>query len=179
VKAPFVVSMLALVSAAYAVERAHAVSLPRQSAVWAQQDLIVALHDLPKHYSCDDLWYKFRDVLLAIGARADYKILPYDCNGSAPKVEVKFMLPREVSAAQQKWADLSVTRKTVQLRPGQPATLEASDCVLLKQMKDSLLSALPVKVVSAQVTCEKPQFEVSIAALAPAPLPGPKTNPTG
>ena len=36
-------------------------------AVWAPHELIVNLHDLPKHYSCDDLWYKFRAILLTLG----------------------------------------------------------------------------------------------------------------
>jgi hypothetical protein len=173
VKCLLSVLMLALVSTSHAVEPAHAVSPPRRPAQWTQQDLIVSLHDLPRRYSCDDLWYKFRDVLLAIGARADYKILPYDCNGPAPRVQLKFLLPREIGAAQQQWADLSVTRKTVRLQPGEPATLDASDCELVKQMKDLLLTALPVKVVGSELTCGKP-FEVSIAALSPVTLPGPK-----
>src|SRR4029077_17592497 len=40
-----------------------------QPGAWIPFDLVVNLQDLPKSYSCDELWYKFRDVLLAIGAR--------------------------------------------------------------------------------------------------------------
>src|ERR1700749_1723011 len=49
---------------------------PSAPAVWAPHELIVNLHDLPKHYSCDDLWYKFRAILLTLGARQDLEILP-------------------------------------------------------------------------------------------------------
>ena len=89
---------LAFVSAAYAAAPAQPRSdAAAQPAEWLQHDLIVSLHNLPRTYSCNDLWYKFRDVLLAIGARADYKILPYDCGSRSPQVQLNFMLPQALS----------------------------------------------------------------------------------
>ncbi len=151
-------------------------------AAWIRHDVIVALNHLPKRYSCDDLWYRFRDVLLAIGARADYQILPYRCEkslgprGRSPQVQLTFWLPEVLSGAQQKWADLSVVRTTVDLQPGQPSTLDASDCELLRQIKAALLPTLPVKVMSYRLACEKPRarhpsFQLSLSALLPANPP--------
>jgi hypothetical protein len=152
-----------------------------QPAAWIRHDVIVSLDHLSKRYSCDDLWYRFRDVLLAIGARADYQILPYRCEKSlgsqarSPQVQLSFWLPEALTGAQQKWADLSVVRQTIDLRPGQPSTLDASDCQLLRQIKAELLPTLPVKVTSYRLACEKlrtsrPQFQLSLSALLPASL---------
>jgi hypothetical protein len=153
-----------------------------EPATWIRHNVIVPLDHLPKRYSCDDLWYKFRDVLLAVGARADYQILPYRCEkslgarGRSPQVQLTFWLPEALTGAQQKWADLSVVRKSVDLQPGQPSTLDASDCELLRQIKTELLPTIPVKVTSYRLACEKlrtrqPQFQLSLAALLPAGRP--------
>jgi hypothetical protein len=149
-----------------------------QPAAWIPFDLIVNLQDLPKRYSCDDLWYKFRDVLLAIGARPE-NIFAYRCEKSlgsgarSPEVHVQFSLPELVRAAERKAADLSVVRKTIELQPGHPPTLDASDCNLLRQVKSALLAALPVQVVSYRLACDapgraEPPFEVSVSAWAQA-----------
>src|SRR5438105_1886663 len=120
------VALLALATGAPARAATQDASQP---AVWAPHALIVDLRNLPKHYTCDDLWYKFRDVLLAMGARPDMKILPYRCAGHAgsqaysPKVELQFSMPRTVSGADVKWADLRVIAKPVHLQPGAPAHL--------------------------------------------------------
>lgn len=172
-------AMLALVSAAYAAAPAQPSSnAAAQPAAWLQHDLIVSLHDLPKTYACDDLWYKFRDVLLEIGARADYKILPYDCNSRSPQVQLNFMLPQALTPAQRQYADLDATPKTVELEPGKPSTLKASDCDLVSQMNSYLFTAIPLKVVSSQLSCTasakaQPHFELSVAALTPATAPSP------
>lgn len=171
--------MLAFVSAAYAAAPAQPSSnAAAQPAAWLQHDLIVSLHDLPKTYACDDLWYKFRDVLLEIGARADYKILPYDCNSRSPQVQLNFMLPQALTPAQRQYADLDATPKTVELEPGKPSTLKASDCDLVSQMNSYLFTAIPLKVVSSQLSCTasakaQPHFELSVAALTPATAPSP------
>jgi hypothetical protein len=48
-----------------------------EPAEWMPHDMIVKLRDLPKRYSCNDLWYRSRDVLLAIGARPNVQILTH------------------------------------------------------------------------------------------------------
>src|ERR1700719_1536202 len=50
-----------------------------QAALWTAHDLIVNFRHLPKIYSCDALWYKFRDVLRALGARPDLSIVTFQC----------------------------------------------------------------------------------------------------
>ena len=50
-----------------------------QPAVWMLHMVQVQLHDLPKNYSCYDLWYRFREVLQKIGARPDWKITTQGC----------------------------------------------------------------------------------------------------
>jgi hypothetical protein len=169
-RALIVFAMLAFVPAAYAATSAQSSSA--QPAAWLQHDLIVSLHDLPKTYSCNDLWYKFRDVLLEIGARADYKILPYDCNSRSPRVQLNFWLPQPLTPAQKQYADLNATPKTVELQPGKPSTLKASDCELVRQMNSAFFPAIPLQVVGSQLDCMaspkgKPHFELSVAALTP------------
>ena len=166
-----VVLLLAL--AALPASRAVARGAPPKPAVWFAHDMIVDLQDLPKRYSCDDLWYRFRDVLLSIGARPDMQIFPYECNTRSPRVHLQFSLPKMVSGADVKYASLQAASETMRLEAGHPRSLDASDCVLLQQIKDTLLPALPVRVVSYRLTCVAPtashrRFYLSVQALSPA-----------
>jgi hypothetical protein len=147
-------------------------------AVWIPHDLVVSLHDLPKRYSCDELWYKFHDVLLALGARPNMSILAYRCEATlgaqarSPNVELKFDLPREVQGSQKRWADVSVVSRTVRIAPGDPPSIDGQDCVLLSQIKSTLLDSLPVRVIASDLACQAPQrararFGISAQALTP------------
>ena len=143
--------------------------------------MLVKLQNLPKNYSCYDLWYKFRDVLQKIGARPDWKITTHGCffSGNAParspQVELKFYLPQALSPAQARWADVKAMSRTVSLRPdGRPHGLDKSDCGLLKQINDELLPALPVHVLDAHLDCDSPAerqhgYLISVQALAAVP----------
>lgn len=152
---------------------------PGQPAVWTQHDIIVAFDHLPEIYSCDDLWYKFHDVLLAIGARPDMRILAYQCGkrlgqlAHSPQVHLHFFIPQAVRGSAARWADVNVEPRTVRLAPGHPASIKASDCELLRQMKDGLLAALPERVLQFNLACEAPAtpwpFSVSVEALKPVP----------
>ncbi len=119
-----------------------------QPAQWRPNDLIVELHDLPKVYSCDELWYKFHGVLLQIGARPRMNILAYDCGSEAgaaaysPRVHLQFQTLEAIPANDARWADTQAAYRTVRLGPGSPTTLNDSDCELLSQIKDLLLPAL-------------------------------------
>src|SRR5581483_9369254 len=133
-----------------------------QPAVWSPHALIVDLQNLPKRYSCDDLWYKFRDVLLAIGARPDMKILPYRCDrrsdslGNSPRVQLEFSIPSLVSGKNARWAEITATPKTVRLEPGSPEHLDESDCALLNQMRQTLLRAIHADVTGFRLACQAP-----------------------
>ena len=75
-----VLAMLAPGAAAAATARTDT---PAQ---WRTYDLLIDLQDLPRSYSCTQLWYKFRDLLLHIGARHYMLIEPERCAlpGGAP-----------------------------------------------------------------------------------------------
>jgi hypothetical protein len=166
--------VLPLVLASLPVARAVAEDTATRPAVWFPHDLIIDLQNLPKRYSCDDLWYKFRDVLLTIGARPDMRIFPYECNTRSPRVHLQFSLPQPASGAWLKNASLQATSETKRLEPGHPRSLDAADCALLQQVKDTLLPALPVRVVSYRLTCSAPtsshpRFYLSVQTLSTAP----------
>jgi hypothetical protein len=146
-------------------------------AAWTQHDLVIHLRHLPKAYPCNDLWYKFRDVLQAIGARPEPEILVYQCGPGlgvlafSPEVHLHFAIAQPLTDTQSRLADVSVRPRTVRLEPGQPTSINATDCELLRQMKNGLLAVLPDRVVSFQLACDAPQtrypFNVSIEMLAP------------
>jgi len=143
------------------------------AAVWAPHDLIVDLHNLPRHYTCNDLWYRFKGILFILGARQDLEILPYRCEGNSPSVQLKFSTPRLVTGPDAHWSELSAVARTVKLEPGSPGALDSKDCVLLSQVKDSLMKALGSQVVSSRLSCQAPAragapaFEVTAKVLVP------------
>ena len=105
-----------------------------QPAAWVAYDLVVTFQHLPKRYSCDDLRYKLSDVLRAIGA-GPKSVFPYRCEAAlgqrarSPQVRLQFSYPEVLSGQHgQAEAGLSIVRKTIELRPGHPATL--TDCGL-------------------------------------------------
>ena len=148
-------------------------------AEWRNYDMLVDLHDLPHRYTCDGLWYRFHDVLLAIGARPDMKILAYRCDAPvaaqaarSPRVQLQFALPESLSPSQARWADLRVVPTRVRLGPGHPASLKNGDCELLHQMKDALLGSLAQRVVSFDLACAAPavgawSYGVTVQVLQP------------
>ena len=159
--------------------RCDAAPAEGEPARWRSYDILVDLHDLPKSYSCDELWYKFRDVLLALGADSHIDIVPYRCQGEAgaparcPRVEVQFKLPEALPSGEARWSDLRAIKRTTRLEPGQPHSLDDSDCALLQQLKDTLFAALPVRVGASRLACGappsgSPRFSVSVDTLSPA-----------
>jgi hypothetical protein len=145
-------------------------------AMWQRRDVLVDLRNLPKRYSCDDLWYKFRDVLLRLGADPRMEILPHRCARSAgpaarsPSVRLEFSVPRPLARAAARGADLTVVMRDVEIAPGEPPTIDASDCALVRQMRP----ALPGKIVAYRLPCRAPTsasrpFTLTVRALIPEP----------
>lgn len=175
-------NMLGLVAAisATSVTAMTATAAESQSpAVWSPHAVIVDLKDLPHRYTCDDLWYKFRGVLLTLGARAEMKILPYRCEralGSvaySPKVQLEFSIPRAVSAKNARWADMQAVSRSVHLEPGSPARMDAKDCKLLNQIRSGLIPLIGDPVTAFNLACDatptaSPPFELTVTALIPA-----------
>jgi hypothetical protein len=157
-------------AAAAANPSTAAATLPAQ---WRTYDVVVHFQDLPKTYSCDDLWYRFRDVLLTLGARAYMTITPYDCGytgggeARSPRVEVKFQLPLLLHGADTRYAEMSAVKRDVRLAPGTPHSLQAGDCELMKQLQDTLLAGLPVQVTAASYSCSGPGATFALTVQAP------------
>ncbi|HET9107401.1 MAG TPA: hypothetical protein VFN79_09425 [Steroidobacteraceae bacterium] len=131
-------------------------------AIWRTYDMIVDFQGLPRTYTCDQLWYEFRGILLRFGAPpAGINILPYDCSPTpagdlrSPHVEVRFQLPFLLQPGVT-GAPIHATEGTVRLSPGQPKTLHASDCQLLKQIRQTMLASMPVKVAAEHFDCAAP-----------------------
>ena len=144
-----------------------------EPAQWRSYDLLVPFHDLPKTYSCDDLWYRFRDVLLTLGARAYMTITPYDCGyvgggeARSPRVELKFQLPQLLHGEDTRYAEMSAVSREVHLAPGAPHSLQAGDCELMQQLQETLLAALPVKVTAATFSCSGPGATFALTLQTP------------
>src|SRR6185437_14969090 len=152
-----------------------------QPAVSVPREVLVQLHDLTKRYSCEALQRKFRGVLTLLGAQQDVRVLAYSCgadSGAAaysPSVHLHFETPEVVEGAQTTWADFDANRtnviaETVELRPGNPASFEADDCVLLRQLQAALFPALSIHLVNSRLACQAPpsaqsRYDLSIAAL--------------
>ncbi len=168
---------VALLAAAAAVgEPARAPEVP---ALWAPHALIVDLDDLPKTYTCDELWYRFRAVLLELGARANsLNIMPYHCAGRSPSVEVQFALPEALPSARASVADFSARSVTLSISAGHPSPLDPADCELVRRMRDELLPELPVRVVSFEAHCgdsrpARRQFSLQVQAYEPEGINAP------
>ena len=156
-------------------------------ATWEQKDLIIKLDPLPKRYSCDALWYKFRDVLQAIGARPGVSILVYPCEGKAdlavlaPSVHLQFFMPEVLPKATAGWAQFKAAPRKIELAPGHPASLDNSDCDLVRQIKDALLDSLVQHIDHADLTCQPSKastqsFSLELDALVSTDRPA--TAPT-
>ena len=142
------------------------------AAAWVAHDLTVKLHNLPGRYSCDDLRLKFRDVLLVLGARPDLKVLTSRCELRSPVVRVQFAMPELVESTSERGVALEAAAAFVRLEPGHPASLNATDCELLRQIKDGLLAPMSRRVVSFNLACSAlsssgPRFNLSVQTLKP------------
>jgi hypothetical protein len=169
---------LFLAVALAAATQAPAATAPAAApAEWRTYAVLVDFTELPRTYSCDDLWYKFRDVLLKLGARAYMTITPYQCGvrgggeARSPQVEVKFQLPQPLHGDAVRYAQISAGDETIKLAPGSPRSLGPDDCELVRQMQQGLLAALPVHVTSSEFRCSgaAESFTVTLDAVIAAP----------
>jgi hypothetical protein len=157
-----------------AISSAQAAPQAAQPAVWVAHDLNIDFHNLPGRYSCDDLWHKFHDVLLVLGARPDLKILTVRCERASrsPSVRLQFSIPELVKPTPMRGMVINAAATTIRLEPGHPASLNEGDCELLRQMKDRLLAPMSQRVVSFNLACSAPpsrgaRFNISVQTLKP------------
>ncbi len=165
--------VLPLAGGAYAAAGAASA----EPAEWRTYDLLVDFQDLPRTYSCDELWYKFRDVLRQLGARPYMTLTPYDCGyvgggeARSPHVEVKFQLPQPLQGAATRYAQLSVVNQPVRLAPGAPRSLQAADCEFVRQLQGTLLAGLALHVTVADFNCSAAHPSFALTLNAPLAVP--------
>ena len=165
--------LLAMAGGGFAATPPASAPLPAQ---WRSHDVLIELQALPRTYSCDELWYRVRDVLLAIGARAYMTITPYDCGTThggearSPRVQARFQLPYVLEGADRRYSELDVSEQPVRLTPGSPHSLQAADCELMRQLQGTLLAGLQLHVAAAQFNCSGAQPSYSLTVDVPHAL---------
>ena len=132
-------------------------------ALWRTYDLILNLQNLPRTYTCDQLWYEVHGILQRLGVWPySINILPYHCSPSpsgamtSPDVQVRFQLPFFLAGVAMKSAPAEAIERTLQLSPGEPKTLHSSDCQLMQQISRTLLTAIPVRIDEQHFDCSGP-----------------------
>lgn len=118
-----------------------------QRAYWATHDEIDYLDNLSRTYSCDEIYYKYRDALLRLGARPDMKIYTYGCSGSKgaaadrPHVDLTYTVPEPLSPQFDSNSTLRARLETVEISAGNPKVLSEKDCTLMDDMRQTVLSS--------------------------------------
>jgi hypothetical protein len=158
---------------------ANAASSPTTSvpAYWAQHDEIDELGDLPHPYRCDDLYYKYRDVLLRLGAQPGMKIYAYGCSragqpaSGTPRVDLTYAVPREMPVTGSGGVGLKAARATVKLAPGQPKSLTPDDCILLNDMRQTVLASFANSMNASSLHCNAARTSKHFALVVQTLLP--------
>jgi hypothetical protein len=172
--------------AALATAAAAATTAPARGAVagdagspaeWRSFDLLVDFTNLPQRYTCNELWYRLHDLLLAIGARPYPQIFTFKCgttpaaSSRSPSVHLEFQLPRALATAEARYAQFPAVSTTVRLAPGTLRSYTAQDCELLRQLGTLLLPELPVHPLGAGLACPAGaahhSFALEVRALIP------------
>jgi hypothetical protein len=141
----------------------HGSAAAPRPALWRTFNMIVNLQNLPRTYTCNELWYEFHGILQRLGAWPySINILPYNCSPTAsgymksPDVQVGFQLPFFLQGAAAKGAPAQAVERTIRLSPGEPQTLHGADCRLMQQISQTLLASLPVRVDEQHFDCPAP-----------------------
>lgn len=162
---------------------ASAEAAPRP-ALWRTFNMIVNLQNLPRTYTCNQIWYELHGILQRLGAWPySINILPYNCSPTpsgymrSPDVQVGFQLPFFLQGAAAKGAPAHAVERTIRLSPGEPQTLHAADCELMQQISQTLLASLPVRVDEQHFDCSAPpprgaKFNVTLTLPMAVKMPG-------
>jgi hypothetical protein len=147
------------------------------AAYWAQHDEIDELDDLRHPYRCDDLYYKYRDVLLRLGAQPGMKIYAYGCSraghpaSGTPHVDLTYAVPREMPVTGSGSVGLKAAPATVKLAPGEPKSLTPDDCVLLNDMRQTVLSSFATTMNANRLHCSAARTSKHFALVVQTLLP--------
>jgi hypothetical protein len=145
---PYFTGLLVLLMLEIGTTTAEASTAAPQRAYWVAHDEIDYLDNLPpRTYSCDALYHKYRDVLLRLGARPDLTIYTYGCSGKKsagaerPHVDLTYSVPAPVPPHFDSNSTLRGKYETIEISPGNPKVLSASDCALVNDMRQTVLSS--------------------------------------
>ena len=134
-------------------------------------------------YSCDGLADKLQLLLRLTGARPDAKVMPscargYGVPDNLAEAQVVFSTLQMANAA---GADSSASAansvqgawRHVELAPQRPFQLQAGDCELIEQFRDTLLPMFVTRNLTSQISCVPHQqsgsFSLSFDVFAPPP----------
>jgi hypothetical protein len=144
---PYIAGSVAIVMLTIGTGASQASTPPPQRAYWAPHDEIDYLDNLPRTYSCDELYYKYRAVLLRLGARPDMTIYTYGCSGSKgaaadrPHVDLTYTIAEPIPPQFNSNSTLRARPETVEIGAGNPKVLSQSDCTLMDDMRQTVLSS--------------------------------------
>ena len=147
---------------------------------WTPRDVTVRLSYLPRRYSCDELSDRFHDLLLALGAQPEMKILTSECFGGveaySPRVHLRFSVPSTPANVPTRVAGADGSSKTLRLAPGHLGSWTRNDCELMRQIKDKLLPQVAPKIVAFSLACAAPpanseHYSVVVQIIEPAHAP--------
>jgi hypothetical protein len=145
-----------------------------QPATWVTHDINVDLQSLPQRYYCDEIQQKLRDVLLALGARSNLTVAASRCEiGSrSPTVRVRFSLPEPPGRDSQGAMVIQTTAALVRIEAGHPASLQAGDCELMRQIREKMLAPVLHNAMNFNLNCSAPSvrgvhFNLSAQTLQP------------
>ncbi len=168
---------------AHAAGPGAAAATAARPALWRTYDMIINLQNLPRTYTCDQLWYELHGILLRLGAWPySINILPYHCSPNpsgilrSPDVQVGFQLPFFLQGVAARSAPAKAIERTVRISPGEPDTLHSSDCQLMQQISQTLLASLPVRVADQHFDCSAPprraaKFDVAVTLPVAVKIP--------
>jgi hypothetical protein len=127
------------------------VQAAEEQAYWARHQEVDYLDNLPRPYSCNDLYYKYRDVLIRLGAR-ELTIYTYGCTGRAgaagnrTHVDLSYAVPAPVASTLSSNSALVAREQQIEIGPGEPKSLTEEDCTLMDDMSQTVLSSFAKSV---------------------------------
>jgi hypothetical protein len=133
-----------------------------QTAIWKDQELIFEYMGFTTHYSCEGLRNELRQMLLALGARADLKVNDYGCayGGDRPEpfpslqirmATLQAAAPGTAGALEASWQSVDVARQ---------ANLGGGDCELVEDVIQKILPLFSTRKLGRATSCIPHQLPV-------------------
>jgi hypothetical protein len=167
---------------------APSASSPTEAGSWQSHTYQFHYMGFTATYSCDGLADKLQLLLRLAGTRSDAKVMPscargYGVPDKLAEAQAVFSTLQPASAASPGAAasagnsaanGVAGTWRHVELAPQHPFELQAGDCELVEQFRDTLLPMFATRNLKSQITCVPHQesgsnFSLSFDVLAPVP----------